>query len=142
MVRVVGGAKARRVAAWVLLSVGALVTLLGLLLVISAITEDAKIDGHTGRAEARVVSVSFQRTLVQFQTPDGADHIPSVGVLYPEELTEGDVVRVEYDSRNPELVRVAGRGASLTLLPVGTTVLISWVVLAPAVWWLRRRGQV
>jgi hypothetical protein len=139
VVRVVEGAKARRVTSWVLLSIGALATVLGLLLISAAIVEDAKIDAHTGRAEAKVVSVSFQRTLIQFQTPDGAEHIPSVGALYPEGLIEGDVVRVEYDARNPELVRIAGRGWSLTLLPVGTTVLVTWLILAPAVWWLRRR---
>ena len=63
-----------------------------MLLVVGAWTEDAKIDGHTGHAEAKVVSVSFQRTLVRYQTPDGAEHIPSVGVLYPEGLSEGDTV--------------------------------------------------
>jgi hypothetical protein len=123
----------------VLLSVGALLTGLGLLLVIAAWTEDIKIDRHTGYANAAVVSVSYQRTLVRFQTPDGAEHIPSVGVLYPEALKEGQVVRVEYDQGSPELVRVAGRGFSLTLLPVGTTVLAGWLVLTPIVLWLRRR---
>jgi len=132
------GARARRITVRVLLSVGALVTGLGLLLMVAAWTEDAKIDKNTGRANAEVVSVSFQRTLVRFQTPDGAEHIPSVGVLYPEALEEGKTVQVEYDLRDPELVRVAGRGATLTLLPVGTTVLATWVILVPVVWWLRR----
>lgn len=130
--------RARRIAVRVLLSVGALVTGLGLLLMVAAWTEDAKIDKSTGRANAEVVSVSFQRTLVRFQTPDGAEHIPSVGVLYPEALEEGQTVQVEYDQRDPELVRVAGRGAALTLLPVGTTVLATWVIVVPVVWWLRR----
>jgi hypothetical protein len=132
-------ARTRRIATWVLLSIGALITGLGVLLVVAAWTEDAKIDAHTGYANARVISVSFQRTLIKYQTPDGAEHIPQVGVLYPEGLAEGETVRVEYDQGNPELVRVAGRGASLTLLPVGTTVLATWVVLVPAVFWVRRR---
>ena len=130
--------RARRIAVRVLLSVGALVTGLGLLLMVAAWTEDVKIDKSTGRANAEVVSVSFQRTLVRFQTPDGAEHIPSVGVLYPEALEEGQTVQVEYDQRDPELVRVAGRGAALTLLPVGTMVLATWAVVVPVVWWLRR----
>lgn len=129
----------RRIVTWGLLSVGGLVTLLGLVLVVAAITEDAKINSHTGRAVAEVVQVGFQRTLVKFQTPDGAEHIPSVGVLYPEALEEGQFVQVEYDQTNPELVRVAGRGASLTILPVGSTVLITWLVVIPGVWWVRRR---
>ncbi len=129
----------RRIVTWALLAAGGLVTLLGLVLVVAAWTEDSKIDQHTGRADAKVISVSFQRTLVSFQTPDGAEHIPSVGVLYPEALEEGQFVQVEYDQTDPELVRVAGRGASLTVLPVGTTVLFSWLVLAPSIWWVRRR---
>jgi hypothetical protein len=129
----------RRIALRVVLVIGAVVTGLGLLLVVAAWTEDARISGQTGYADAEVVSVSFQRTLVRFQTPDGAEHIPSVGVLYPEALEQGQVVRVEYDQRNPDLVRVAGRDAWLTLLPVGTTVLAAWVVLLPVVWWLRRQ---
>lgn len=136
--QVVPARRARRIAVRVLLSVGALVTGLGLLLMVAAWTEDAKIDRSTGHANAEVVSVSFQRTLVRFQTPDGAEHIPSVGVLYPEALEEGQTVQVEYDQRDPELVRVAGRGAALTLLPVGTTVLATWVIVVPVVWWLRR----
>ena len=129
----------RRIVTWVLLSAGGLVTLLGLVLIVAAWTEDAKIDQHTGHADAKVISASFQRTLVSFRTPDGAEHIPSVGVLYPEALEEGQFVQVEYDQTDPELVRVAGRGASLTVLPVGTTVLFSWLVIAPSVWLVRRR---
>lgn len=136
---VAGRARARRIATWALLSVGGLITGLGLLLIVAAWTEDSKIDRHTGYTSAKVVSVTFQRTLVRFQTPDGAEHIPSVGVLYPEALEEGQVVSVEYDQTNPELVRVAGRGVSVTLLPVGTTVLFTWLIVIPVVWWLRRR---
>jgi hypothetical protein len=134
------GARARRIATWALLSAGGILTVLGLLLIVAAWTEDAKIDQHTGYTSAKVVSVTFQRTLVRFLTPDGAEHIPSVGVLYPEALAEGQTVLVEYDQTNPDLVRVGGRGASLTLLPVGSSVLITWVVVVPVVWWLRRRA--
>jgi len=134
------GARARRIATWALLSAAGLITGLGLLLIVAAWTEDAKIDRHTGYTTARVVSVTVERTLVRFQTPDGAEHIPSVGVLYPEALEEGQVVLVEYDQTNPELVRVGGRGMSVTLLPVGSTVLITWLIVIPVVWWLRRRA--
>ncbi|HEU5471995.1 MAG TPA: DUF3592 domain-containing protein [Actinophytocola sp.] len=133
------GRRFERIAVRALLAVGALVTVLGLLLVVSAWTEDVRIDRATGYANAEVVSVSFQRTLVRYQTPDGAEHIPSVGVLYPHGLAVGQVVRVEYEQSNPELVRVAGRGVTLTLLPVGTTLLAVWLVLIPLVVWLRRR---
>ncbi|CRK60150.1 possible membrane protein [Alloactinosynnema sp. L-07] len=132
--------RARRIAAIVLLGVAVTVTLLGVLLMIAAGTEDAAIEGHTGRADADVVSVTAGRTLVRFHTPDGGEHLPSVGVLYPDQLEEGQVVRVEYDTRNPDLVRVAGRGATLTILPVVTTLLAVWAVVSALVWWLRKPG--
>ncbi|GAA3003368.1 hypothetical protein LV75_004643 [Actinokineospora diospyrosa] len=130
----------RAIAALVAIVVAGLIAGLGVLLVVAAVTEDAAIERHTGNANAEVVSVSFTRTLVRFQTPDGAEHLPTVGVLYPEALEEGQVVRVEYDLRNPDLVRVAGRGAALTILPVSTAVLGVWVVAGGVLYWLRRRG--
>ncbi|MBB4911866.1 DUF3592 domain-containing protein [Actinophytocola algeriensis] len=121
-----------------LLALGAVITFLGVVLVVAAWTEDISIDGDLGRVNAEVVSDDFSRTLVRFYTPDGAEHIPQVGVLYPSGLKIGDVVEVEYSQGNPELVRVAGRGAVITLLPVGLTLLVVWAVLIPVVWWLRR----
>ncbi len=134
------GERARSITAIVAIAVAALLTALGILLVVGAFTEDAAIERYTGRADAEVVSVAFNRTLVRFQTPDGAEHVPNVGVLYPEALEEGQVVRVEYDQRNPDLVRVAGRGATLTVLPVSTAVLTGWALAAGLVYWLRRKG--
>ena len=122
-----------------LLGFGALITFLGVVLVVAAWTEDIAIDGNLGQVNAEVVSDDFSRTLVRFYTPDGAEHIPQVGVLYPSGLKVGDYVEVEYSQENPELVRVAGRGAVVTLLPVGLTLLVVWAVLIPTVWWLRRR---
>lgn len=135
------GVRVRRVSAVALLCVGLIMTGLGLLLVVAAWIQDASIDRHVGRANAEVVADSLTRTLVRYKTPDGAEHIPQVGVLYPEALEVGQVVQVEYDQRNPELVRVAGRGWSLTLLPVGTMLLAVWAVVVPLVWWLRAGGR-
>ena len=129
----------RRWASRCLLAFGAIVTFLGVVLVVAAWTEDISIDGNLGRVNAEVVSDDFSRTLIRFYTPDGAEHVPQVGVLYPSGLKVGDVVEVEYNQENPELVRVAGRGAVVTLLPVGLTLLVVWAVVIPAVWWLRRR---
>jgi hypothetical protein len=130
----------RRVYAITCLFIATLVTLLGVLLIIASATEDAAIENHTGHANAEVISVAMNRTLVRFQTSDGAEHMPSAGVLYPEALEEGQVVRVEYDTRNPDLVRVAGRGATLTVLPVVTTLLAVWAVAGGLTWWIRRKG--
>lgn len=120
-------------------TLGAIVSFLCVVLVVAAWTEDVAIDGDVGVADAEVVADDFSRTLVRFYTPDGAEHIPQTGVLYPAGLSAGDVVEVEYSQANPELVRVAGRGAVVTLLPVGVTLVLVWAVLVPAVWWLRRR---
>ena len=64
-----------------------------MVLVVAAWTEDISIDGDIGFADAEVVSDDFSRTLVRFYTPDGAEHIPQVGVLYPSGLKVGDVRR-------------------------------------------------
>ena len=65
-------------------------------------------------------------------------HIPQDGVLYPGGLQQGQFVRVEYDTRNPDLVRVAGRGMVLSLLPVAACLAGTWLVLGGAYWQLRR----
>jgi hypothetical protein len=122
-----------------LLAFAVVITFLGVVLVVAAWTEDISIDGDTGFVDAEVVSVNFSRTLVRFSTPDGAEHIPQTGVLYPSGLKVGDFVEVEYRLDNPELVRVAGRGAIITLLPVGLTLVGVWAVIIPGVWWVRRR---
>jgi len=131
--------RARRWAARGLLAFAGVITFLGVVLMVAAWTEDISIDDDTGRVVAEVVSDDFTRTLVRFYTPDGAEHIPQTGVLYPSGLKVGDHVEVEYSQGNPDLVRVAGRGAVVTLLPVGLTLVVVWAVVVPAVWWLRRR---
>ncbi|HEX3648767.1 MAG TPA: hypothetical protein VHV49_10070, partial [Pseudonocardiaceae bacterium] len=61
--------------------------------------------------------------------------------LYPGGLAAGERVRVEYDTTNTELVRVAGRDFRLALLPVGSSIAICWAVVGPLLWWLVRRGR-
>jgi hypothetical protein len=119
-------------------AVAVVITLLCAALVVAAHRNDHTINSSLGVANAEVVSVAFDRTIVRFQTPDGVVHIPSDGVLYPGGLTEGQLVRVEYAVHDPERVRVAGRTATLTYLPLGTTVLFTWLVAGPLLWWLRR----
>ncbi|MFT7836322.1 hypothetical protein Q5530_09235 [Saccharothrix sp. BKS2] len=122
-----------------LLVLGGLVTLIALVLLAACRRDDAMIEERLGKATAEVVSVSFQRAVVRFASDDGAVHSPEQGVLYPEGLEPGQLVRIEYDTGNPEVARVAGRTAVLALLPVGTFLLGVWAVLLPLVWWLRRR---
>ncbi|WP_240686897.1 DUF3592 domain-containing protein [Amycolatopsis suaedae] len=125
----------------VLIGVACVITLLCGSLVFAAIRNDNAITGNLGTADAEVVSVSFDRTIVRYSTPDGIAHIPSLGVLYPAGLEAGQLVRVEYDVTDPELVRVAGRSVLVTLLPVGSTALITWLVAGPALWWYLRRRR-
>jgi hypothetical protein len=128
----------RRFAVRGLLAVGVIVTFLCGVLVIAAWTEDASIERNLGVTNAEVVADSMTRTVVRFYTPDGAEHVPQTGVLYPSGLEVDDRVEVEFKQDNPELVRVAGRSAVVMLLPVGLTLLAVWAVLVPSIWALRR----
>ncbi|GAB3350619.1 DUF3592 domain-containing protein [Amycolatopsis echigonensis] len=121
-----------------MLGVAVLLTVMCVSLVFAAFRNDSAIESHLGTATATVESVAFDRTIIQYQTPDGIVHSPPTGVLYPSGLAAGQLVAIEYDATNPELTRVAGRTATLTLLPVGMTVLITWLVAGPLLWWLRR----
>jgi hypothetical protein len=124
------------------LGVAGLITFLCVGLLLAAIRNDDAITSHLGVTNAEVDSVAFDRTIIRFETPDGIVHIPANGVLYPSGLATGDLVRVEYDTANPELARVAGRTAVLTLLPLGTTTLITWVVAGGLLWLIRYRGRI
>ncbi|WP_245822759.1 DUF3592 domain-containing protein [Lentzea waywayandensis] len=117
-----------------------MITLVCVLLPIACWRDDVAIERSMGQAVAQVDSVSFNRTVVRYATPDGRVIIPSQGVLYPDGLKVGDNVRVEYDQTNPELTRVAGRTATLSLLPVGTFLVSVWIVIAAVVTVLRRFG--
>jgi hypothetical protein len=128
----------RRVAATTLLGVAIAISTLALLVLYACWHDDRDITNHLGRTDADVLSVVFNRTAVRFVTPDGTVYIPPNGVLYPEGLTAGTRVRVEYDTLEPNMVRVAGRDFTLAFLPVGTTIAGTWIVAAPLIWWLRR----
>lgn len=121
-----------------LLVLGCVVSALCVLVVVGAWLDDHRIDQSEGHAVADVLSVSFSRTAVRFVTPDGTVVIPPTGVLYPGGLAAGERVRVEYDTGNTELVRVAGRDFRLSFLPAGVTLVVCWAIVAPLLWLLRR----
>lgn len=135
------GLRVRRVVSKVLLIVGGVVTLVCVLLPIACWRGDLAIESRLGTANAQVMSVSFNRTVVRYVTPDGQVISPSLGVLYPEGLEAGQGVKVEYDVANPELARVAGRTAALSFLPVSTFLLAVWAVIGLVVTLLRRFGR-
>lgn len=129
-------------AAATLLVVGCAFSALCVLLLVASWNDDRQINAHEGRAVADVLSVAFNRTAVRFVTPNGAVVIPSTGVLYPTGLAAGEHVRVEYDTQNTELVRVAGRDYTLAFLPVAMALAGCWVIVWPVWWFLRRRPAV
>ncbi|HEY0636715.1 MAG TPA: DUF3592 domain-containing protein [Pseudonocardiaceae bacterium] len=119
----------------------AVISFLCLMVVLGAWRDDAAIESHLGRATAEVVSVSYARTIIRFTTPDGTVHSPPKGVLYPRGLEPGQLVRIEYDTRDPDLARIAERDITIGLLPAALTALGSWVVFVPPALWLRRRRR-
>lgn len=129
----------RRQASWVLLAVAGVLTGLVVLALAGAALDDAGVDARTGHATAQVLAVTPMRTLVQFATPDGRVYSPEEGLAYPSGLQVGQLVRVEYDSADPEQVRVAGRTWTTGVVPAVITLVVLWVLVAPVAWWLRRR---
>ncbi|PRX45580.1 hypothetical protein B0I33_109243 [Prauserella shujinwangii] len=134
--------RAWRIGARAVLGIAGVITLLCVLLVFGAIRNDNAIESNLGTATAQVEQVNFDRTIIRFETPDGVAHNPRNGVLYPRGLLEGQLVRIEYDTTDPDLARVAGRTWLLTLLPVGTTIALTWLVAGPVLWWIRSRLRV
>ncbi|MGI5125879.1 DUF3592 domain-containing protein [Pseudonocardia sp. CA-107938] len=119
-----------------------LVTALAVFAVAGAIVDDRAIDANRAVAEAQVLDGStFTRTLVRFSTARGETVVPENGVAYPRGLQAGDSVPVEYSSSDPQRVRVAGRTALGQSGPLAIGVLVTWLVLGPLAFWLRRRRR-
>ena len=109
-----------------------LVTLQSLLLVAGAVRDDFAIKHNMGVAEAEVLSAGPRRSTIEFVTPDRVTYRPELGVLYPSELATGMRIYVEYDKRNPNLVRVQHRNAKLAIIPAGSIAVVGWLIAAAA----------
>ena len=114
------------------LIVASLVTLQSLLLVAGAVRNDFAIKHNMGVAEAEVLSAGPRRSTIEFVTPDRVTYRPELGVLYPSELAKGMRIYVEYDKRNPNLVRVQHRNAKLAIIPAGSIAVVGWLIAAAA----------
>lgn len=123
---------------WLFAAPGVL-TVLVVLALAGAAYDDVAIDARTGRATAEVLAVTSTRTVVQFAGPDGQVYRPTEGLAYPSGLRVRQLVRVEYDTADPELVRFAGRSWVLGLVPAAVTLLTVWVPALSVGWWLRSR---
>ena len=125
----------RRILRWVrigILVVALLVTLQSVLLVAGAWRNDLSIERNMGVAEAEVLSAGPRRSTIEFVTPDRITYRPELGVLYPSELAAGMRIYVEYDKKNPNLVRVQHRNAKLAIIPAGSIVVLAWLVAGVA----------
>lgn len=121
--------------------VAAGISVLAVLLVLAAWRNDRTIESDMGTATAEVLSAGSLRSAVSFVTPDGVTHNPKLGVLYPTNLTAGQRIDVEYARSEPDLVRVAGRDASVAIVPAGSVIVVTWFVALPALLVLGRRAR-
>ena len=128
----------RRLISRVVLAVGLLLTAMGVAILLACTINDGAINSSRGESVGEVMDTSPTRTVVRFIDDKGHVYIPDNGVLYPAGLQVHQLVRVEYDSRNPELVRVAGRSVTVALLPVFSAMAGLWAVWLPSWWFLRR----
>jgi hypothetical protein len=112
--------------------VACLVTLQSVLLVLGAWRNDQQIESHLGVAAANVLDAGPRRSTIEFVTPDRVTYRPELGVLYPSRLENGMRIYVEYDTQNPDLVRVQGRDASLAIIPAGSIAVVGWLIAGAA----------
>lgn len=111
-----------------------------------AALNDRAIHTDPGRAMATVTGVTWFRTTVDYQDERGVYHSPPGGLLYPTGLGKGQNVWVTYARGNPDLVKVEGRGWTLSIIPALSVAAVSLIV-AGLLWWLvnvgvRERGRV
>jgi hypothetical protein len=85
-----------------------------------------------GVAQAEVLSAGERRSTIEFVTPERVTYRPELGVLYPSELATGMRIYVEYNKRDPNLVRVQHRNAGLSIIPAGSIAVVGWLAAAIA----------
>lgn len=116
---------------------GALTVML-LALLVAMVVNDREISGHRARAAATVLSVSPLRTGIEFVDAAGVTVRPPGGVLYPGLLRVGQEFLVEYNTENPQQVRVVGRSAVNGLVMIGGALAVVWLIAGGLCWWLTR----
>ncbi|MGA9679330.1 MAG: DUF3592 domain-containing protein [Mycobacterium sp.] len=125
--------RARGALRWVriaILIVTALVTLQSVLLVAGTYRDDVAIQHNMGVAQAEVLSAGPRRSTIEFVTPQRVTYRPELGVLYPSELATGMRIYVEYNKKDPNLVRVQHRNAGLAIIPAGSIAVVCWLAAA------------
>jgi hypothetical protein len=112
-----------------LISLGVVITIMMAIMVAGTYRNDVLINEDEATAVAEVVSATPTKATVNFSTPDGMFHSPRLGVFYPGRLAEGQRISIEYSRASPELVRVAGRNASLAIVPALSVLVYSYLVI-------------
>lgn len=131
-----------RVLARSALVLGLLCTLMGGSIIAACFTNDAIINGARGQTVAEVINTSSPfRTVVRYTTDDGRVFLPPGGVLYPQGLQKGQMVRIEYDKKTPDLARVQGRNGFLAFQPVLMALAGAWAVVLLLRWKLLRLAR-
>ena len=137
------GSRTLRRTRLIVLVIAVAISVLAVLLVVGAWRNDVTIDSDKGTATAEVLSAGKLRSAVSFITPDGVTHNPALGVLYPTNLVAGQRIEVEYYKAEPDdvelLVRVAGRDATVAIVPAGSVIVVTWLIAGPVLFWLRRK---
>nr|WP_120490985.1 DUF3592 domain-containing protein [Corynebacterium lactis] len=108
-------------------------------MVVGSWLNDRAINANRGEAVANVRSVEVMRTTVDFVDGNGDFQSPPTGLLYPVGLEEGQRVRVEYNRADPNVVRVAGRAWTLSIIPAASIAFVGLIVAAP-LWWISVRA--
>ena len=114
------------------------ISVLAVLLVIAAWKDDLTISGDRGVTTAEVISAGRLRSAISFVTPEGKTRTPTLGVLYPTNLTAGQHIEVEYNRADPSLVRVAGRDARVAIVPALSVIVVTWLLAAIALYGVER----
>ena len=91
---------------------------------------DLAIGRNMGVAQAEVLSAGPRRSTIEFVTPERVTYRPELGVLYPSELATGMRIYVEYNKKDPNLVRVQHRNAGLAIIPAGSIAVVCWLAAA------------
>ncbi|WP_280300430.1 DUF3592 domain-containing protein [Nocardia neocaledoniensis] len=123
------------------LGIATVISVLMVLLVLAAWRNDYEIEQHRGVTSGEVLSAGRLRSAVMYVTPDGVTHNPKVGILYPTNLTAGQRINVEYSTRDPDLVRVAGRDAQVAIIPAASVIVVTWALALPVLWLIRRKQR-
>ncbi|MEV0687652.1 DUF3592 domain-containing protein [Nocardia sp. NPDC050378] len=124
-----------------ILGTATVISVLMVLLVLAAWRNDYEIEHNRGVTSGEVLSAGRLRSAVMYVTPDSVTHNPKVGILYPTNLTAGQRINVEYSTRDPDLVRVAGRDARVAIVPAASVIVVVWALALPALWLVRRKQR-